>query len=157
MAQRAALAAYLALESTPYSLTGVAPATVRQALATNPGVRAVFVGDPSYVGTVGAITALPGATNVIPGRVSFTLDIRAPADAHRKLAVAEIVRRIEAIAKRRELALQIDVTHENRTDYETAVKGFRWPDPVPFNWALDWFDAGLAAVPIEVPGNIRRE
>lgn len=67
------------------------------------------------VGTVGAITALPGATNVIPGQVSFTLDIRAPTDAHRKLAVAEIVRQIEAIAKRRELALQIDVTHENRT------------------------------------------
>lgn len=67
------------------------------------------------VGTVGAITALPGATNVIPGRVSFTLDIRAPADGHRKLAVAEIVRRIEVIAKRRDLALQIDVTHENRT------------------------------------------
>ena len=58
---------------------------------------------------------MPGATNVIPGRVSFTLDIRAPADAHRKLAVAEIVRRIEAIAQRRELSLQIDVTHENRT------------------------------------------
>jgi allantoate deiminase len=67
------------------------------------------------VGTVGAITALPGATNVIPGKVSFTLDIRAPTDAHRKLAVADIVRRIEAIAKRRELSLQIDVTHENRT------------------------------------------
>src|SRR3954451_12694429 len=33
----------------------------------------------------------------------------------------------------------------NRTDYETAVKGFRWPHPVPFNWALDWFDAELAA------------
>src|SRR5215471_15759499 len=30
---------------------------------------------------------------------------------------------------------------QHRTDYETAVKGFRWPDPVPFNWALDWFDA----------------
>ncbi|WFU21850.1 AMP-binding protein [Bradyrhizobium sp. CB1717] len=28
----------------------------------------------------------------------------------------------------------------HRTDYETAVKGFRWPDPAPFNWALDWFD-----------------
>lgn len=25
------------------------------------------------------------------------------------------------------------------------MKGFRWPDPVPFNWALDWFDAELAA------------
>ena len=67
------------------------------------------------VGTVGAVTALPGATNVIPGKVSFTLDIRAPTDAHRKLAVADLVRRIEAIAKRRKLSLQIDVTHENRT------------------------------------------
>src|SRR5207248_121859 len=35
----------------------------------------------------------------------------------------------------------------HRTDYETAVKGFRWPDPVPFNWALDWFDADLARDP----------
>src|SRR6201981_457620 len=35
----------------------------------------------------------------------------------------------------------------NRTDYESAVKGFRWPDPVPFNWALDWFDAELARNP----------
>ncbi|ANW03710.1 allantoate amidohydrolase [Bradyrhizobium icense] len=67
------------------------------------------------VGTVGVINASPGATNVIPGRVSFTLDIRAPTDPHRKRAVAEIVQRIEAIAKRRELSLQIDVTHENRT------------------------------------------
>jgi allantoate deiminase len=67
------------------------------------------------VGTVGAVTALPGATNVIPGKVSFTLDIRAPTDAHRKLAVADLVRCLEAIAKRRKLSLQIDVTHENRT------------------------------------------
>src|SRR5205085_11565862 len=34
-----------------------------------------------------------------------------------------------------------------RTDYDAAVKGFRWPDPVPFNWALDWFDAELARDP----------
>ncbi|RXH35390.1 AMP-binding protein [Bradyrhizobium zhanjiangense] len=33
---------------------------------------------------------------------------------------------------------------KHRTDYEAAVKDFRWPDPVPFNWALDWFDADLA-------------
>jgi allantoate deiminase len=67
------------------------------------------------VGTVGYIDAMPGATNVIPGRVNFTLDIRAPTDPHRKRAVADIVRHIEAIAKRRTLALQVDVTHENRT------------------------------------------
>lgn len=33
---------------------------------------------------------------------------------------------------------------KHRSDYDTAVEGFRWPDPVPFNWALDWFDAELA-------------
>src|SRR6266550_2608068 len=36
---------------------------------------------------------------------------------------------------------------KHRTDYDAAVKGFRWPDPVPFNWALDWFDAELARNP----------
>jgi acetyl-CoA synthetase len=35
----------------------------------------------------------------------------------------------------------------HRTDYDAAVKGFRWPEPVPFNWALDWFDAELASEP----------
>src|ERR1700676_1789630 len=36
---------------------------------------------------------------------------------------------------------------KHRSDYDAAVKGFRWPDPVPFNWALDWFDAELARDP----------
>jgi allantoate deiminase len=67
------------------------------------------------VGTVGYIHAKPGATNVIPGEVSFTIDMRAPTDMHRKRAVADVVRQIEAIAKRRQLVLQLDVTHENRT------------------------------------------
>lgn len=71
--------------------------------------------EAGLVGTVGYINAMPGATNVIPGKVSFTMDIRSQSDMHRKRAVADIVRQIEAIAKRRELALQIDVTHENRS------------------------------------------
>jgi acetyl-CoA synthetase len=36
---------------------------------------------------------------------------------------------------------------KHRTDYDAAVADFRWPDPVPFNWALDWFDAELARDP----------
>jgi allantoate deiminase len=67
------------------------------------------------VGTVGYIHALPGATNVIPGEVHFTIDLRAPKDTHRKRAVTDIVRHIEAVARRHKLALQVDVTHENRT------------------------------------------
>jgi acetyl-CoA synthetase len=34
------------------------------------------------------------------------------------------------------------LTH--RTDYATAYRDFRWPNPTHFNWALDWFDAELA-------------
>lgn len=71
--------------------------------------------EAGLVGTVGYIQARPGATNVIPGEVSFTIDMRAPTDMHRKRAVADIVRQIEAIARRRQLGLQLDVTHENRT------------------------------------------
>ncbi len=36
---------------------------------------------------------------------------------------------------------------KNRTDYDKAVAEFRWPDEKQFNWALDWFDAGLASEP----------
>jgi allantoate deiminase len=71
--------------------------------------------ESGLVGTVGYINAMPGATNVIPGRVSFTIDMRAASDVHRRKAVTDVVRQIERIAKRRELALQVDVTHENRT------------------------------------------
>jgi len=37
------------------------------------------------------------------------------------------------------------LTH--REDYDTAYREFRWPELDQFNWALDWFDAGLAADP----------
>ncbi len=36
---------------------------------------------------------------------------------------------------------------KHRNDYDAAVKGFRWPDPTAFNWALEWFDAELAHNP----------
>ncbi|HEX4766281.1 MAG TPA: AMP-binding protein [Lichenihabitans sp.] len=36
---------------------------------------------------------------------------------------------------------------DHRLDYDKAVAGFAWPEPVPFNWALDWFDARLASDP----------
>jgi acetyl-CoA synthetase len=32
----------------------------------------------------------------------------------------------------------------HRTDYATAYRDFRWPNPTHFNWALDWFDTELA-------------
>ena len=34
------------------------------------------------------------------------------------------------------------LTH--RTDYDTAVSGFRWPSMDTFNWALDYIDVMAA-------------
>lgn len=42
---------------------GVAPESVRRALAAHPEARAVFVGDPSYVGTVGDVAGLADAAH----------------------------------------------------------------------------------------------
>jgi allantoate deiminase len=60
------------------------------------------------VGTVGRIQALPGAFNVIPSAIEFSLDIRAATSATRDAAVAEIGSEIEAIAARRSLHVVIE-------------------------------------------------
>ena len=44
---------------------GVSPGTVRQALAEHPAARAVFVGDPSYVGTIGDVAGLAAAAHEV--------------------------------------------------------------------------------------------
>lgn len=72
-------------------------------------------GEPGLVGTVGQITVEPGATNVIPGRVRFTADIRAPEDERREKAVRAVIDAIHDIAACRKLQAQITTTHENRT------------------------------------------
>lgn len=67
------------------------------------------------VGTVGQASVLPGATNVIPGRVSFTLDVRSGSDDERTAAVADLVKEIRALAAARQLDCRIEQTHENRS------------------------------------------
>jgi allantoate deiminase len=71
--------------------------------------------DVGLFGTVGTMRVEPGAPNVIPGRVSFSIDMRSASDHHRALGVASAVRTIEQIATRRGLTPQIDVTYEERT------------------------------------------
>jgi allantoate deiminase len=78
-------------------------------------IEAYCRAEPGLVGTVGSISAMPGATNVIPGKAVFTIDVRAASDQQRTRAVAEITDRIRTIAGRRNLVAAINVTHENRT------------------------------------------
>ncbi len=68
--------------------------------------------EPDLVATVGRLEAWPGATNVIPGHVQFSIDIRAPADANRAIAIADIEDRMNAIAAARRVSTSLIKTHE---------------------------------------------
>ncbi len=70
-------------------------------------VERIAGAEADLVGTVGKIDASPGAINVIPGRVRFSLDVRAPTDAQRERAVAAMHAAFAAIARHRGLALDI--------------------------------------------------
>ncbi|MGK0618046.1 allantoate amidohydrolase [Meiothermus cerbereus] len=69
-------------------------------------------GEPGLVATVGLITALPGAANVIPGEVRMSLDVRHPYDEVRSLAVANLVTRAQQVAQRRGLELDYFTRYE---------------------------------------------
>lgn len=69
-------------------------------------------GQADLVATVGRIEAKPGAVNVIPGEVRFTIDVRSPDDAQRKAAVVQIRERLSAIASERGITLDIATTHD---------------------------------------------
>jgi hydantoinase/carbamoylase family amidase len=64
------------------------------------------------VATVGQLAAEPGASNVVPGRVRLTLDVRHAADAVRGAATEAILDRAKAIAGERNVA----VSFANRND-----------------------------------------
>jgi len=70
---------------------------------------------PNIVATVGRIEALPGAMNVIPGRVRFSLDVRAPTDEARRSALAAIRAEFDAIAARRNVRLSLEPLWEAKT------------------------------------------
>jgi allantoate deiminase len=66
------------------------------------------------IGTVGKVEVLPGGVNVIPGRVEFSLDLRAEFDEDRDNALRLMFEAAESIAARR--GLQFDHHEFYRAD-----------------------------------------
>jgi allantoate deiminase len=75
-------------------------------------VERVAKGHPELVGTVGRLEAKPGAINVIPGEVMFTIDVRAPRDELRHQAVSAIRSEVERIANARDLECHLENLQE---------------------------------------------
>lgn len=60
------------------------------------------------VATVGQIEALPGASNVIPGCVNFSLEFRSTTDEKRKAAIAHVEAVAQQVAERRKLQIAFE-------------------------------------------------
>lgn len=69
---------------------------------------------PGLVGTVGRLEVSPGAINVIPGSVTFTLDLRAPDDAARHALVERVRKALGEIASRRGVLLVTEPGYEEQ-------------------------------------------
>jgi allantoate deiminase len=63
------------------------------------------------VATVGRLDLLPGATNIIPATVIFTVDLRCMDDAARAAAQAQFEQEARSIAASRRLGLTVEPFH----------------------------------------------
>ena len=72
-------------------------------------------GNDRMVATVGRIEASPGAINVIPGRVGFSLELRSSTDALRKAAIEQIRQDAQRIAMARKLEVAFEPFYETLT------------------------------------------
>jgi beta-ureidopropionase / N-carbamoyl-L-amino-acid hydrolase len=65
---------------------------------------------PELVGTMGMLDVPAGSINVVPGRCTFSLDIRATTNAVRDACAKDVVSRLEAICERRGLSYKLEET-----------------------------------------------
>jgi allantoate deiminase len=80
--------------------------------------------DDGMVGTVGRVEVMPGAVNIVPGGVAFTIDFRSLTDRLRIAALERIRDEGTQIAKRRGLGVAFEPFHEVDTAHcSPALQG----------------------------------
>ena len=95
-------------------------------------VERICSSERDLTGTVGRITALPGALNVIPGTAQFSIDVRSPDDATREAAERAIESALEGICAVRGVQLHLNRLHAS---HATACAG----------WLMEQLGAAIAA------------
>ena len=108
--------------TTPMSVRSDALAAAAQWIVE---VEAYAANYTQLVATVGRIHTLPGASNIIPGKVQATLDVRHPKDESRHAAIAHLLTKAEAAAALRGVRVHAVVQSEQRAvpmDRDLTVK-----------------------------------
>jgi allantoate deiminase len=76
-------------------------------------VEAEALARPGLVATVGKLDVFPGATNVIPGQVDLSLDVRHSDDATRIATCAHILEHAQDVGAQRNVAVTVKPVSEN--------------------------------------------
>lgn len=89
-----------------------------------------FAQENEIVATVGKCEVKPGAVNVIPGEVHFTLDIRSQKQDILESCCAELLNKLEKIAIQRNLLLQNEVFYQAEAVPCSETLQQQWADVV---------------------------
>ncbi len=79
------------------------------------GAERLARADGEAVATVGELAVSPGAANVIPGRVTMSVDARHPDDARKSRLVAGVRAVVDEVSQRRGIRAAISVVHDERS------------------------------------------
>ncbi|MCW5653294.1 2-oxo-4-hydroxy-4-carboxy-5-ureidoimidazoline decarboxylase [Hydrogenophaga sp.] len=109
--------------TTPMNRRRDAAAAVAE-LALYAEQRAGMDGDS--VATIGMLQVPGGSINVVPGRCSFSLDLRAPSDAQRDALERDILARLRAIGERRGIGFTSEETMRAAAAPSAADWQTRW-------------------------------
>jgi beta-ureidopropionase / N-carbamoyl-L-amino-acid hydrolase len=86
--------------------------------------------DGDSVATIGMLNVPNGSINVVPGKCSFSLDLRAPTDAQRDALVADVLAKIKAICEQRGVSYSIEETMRAAAAPSDASWQERWEKAV---------------------------
>ena len=82
--------------------------------------------DADSVGTVGMLNVPNGSINVVPGRCTLSLDMRAPLDAQRDALAADVLSELAAICERRGVHYTLELTERAAAAPSDAAWQKRW-------------------------------
>ncbi len=86
--------------------------------------------DGDSVATIGMLNVPGGSINVVPGRCSFSLDLRAPTDAQRDALVADVLTQLKAICTKRGVSYTLEETMRAAAAPSDAAWQARWEKAV---------------------------
>ena len=94
---------------------GTTPMNLRRDALCGAAEMVLAAENMGVIATVGQCVVEGGASNVIPGRATFTLDVRDVKDAKRRAACGKLRKIASVVAKRRGLAFEWEIVQETAT------------------------------------------